>query len=55
MKLSFLYNTGLKTSISAAYWTFMTINQKIFGLESSFWYQIKGIFQLKFFVQLHSY
>ena len=54
-KLSFSYNIGLKTSISAVYCTFMTINQKVFGLESSFWYQIKGIFQFKLFIQLHSY
>ena len=43
-KLSFSYNIGLKTSISAVYCTFMAINQKVFGIECSFWYQIKGIF-----------
>ena len=41
-KLTFLYNIGRKTSMSACYCTFMTINQKLFGLESSFWYQMKG-------------
>ena len=46
VKLTFSYNIGLKTSISKVYCTFMTINQKLFDLESSFWYQIKGIFNL---------
>ena len=45
-KFTFLYNIGLKTPISAGYCTFMPINQKLFGLESSFWYQIKGIWML---------
>ena len=39
-------NIGLKNTISVVFCTFMTINQTIFEIQSSFWYQIKCIFQL---------
>jgi len=40
-KLTFSYNIGLKNSISEVYCTFMTINQKLFDLESLFGIKLK--------------
>ena len=46
MCIGVYFKESVKTSISTVYCPFMTINQKLFDLQSSLWYQIKGNYKL---------
>ena len=53
MCVGIYFKESVKTSISTVYCPFMTINQKLFDLQSSLWYQIKGNYKLYSYISIY--